>query len=380
MDKIPFKYGKIVAGDNYTDRVDDVRHLYENFLALTNTTIISPRRWGKSSMVNRALEILRQSTEDYVILTMDAFNLNSREAFLEGYAKCVSTGFSKHKELKEFVSDTVPSVIPHEIVVSTGDIFPFELRINLTTGRKEKCFEDILNLTEKMAVRKGKKVVVCIDEFQVVADYEDSLAFQRTLRACWQRHEHVAYCLLGSKYNLMAELVGKPKMPLYKFGDVFFLGKIAAADWFEFVTKRFRDTGKEIASDAVSRLLELTECHSYYVQQLAQLTWFRTRDRAEVKDVEDAFAGLLDQLSMLFAQITEGLTLSQTEFLRGLCDGVTRWNAQETLGSYRVGSAANVKNIKNTLEKKEITTSFPDRIELQDPVYKYWLVHCFFRP
>ena len=67
---IPFSFGRIVKDIDYTDRVEDAQHLLRNFAALTNTTIISPRRWGKSSLVNRTLELLRQMNEDYIVIKM----------------------------------------------------------------------------------------------------------------------------------------------------------------------------------------------------------------------------------------------------------------------------------------------------------------------
>lgn len=68
----------------------------------------------------------------------------------------------------------------------------------------------------------------------------------------------------------------------------------------------------------------------------------------------------------------------QSEFLRALCNGVTRFSSTELVNNYRVGTAANVKNIRKTLEKKEITTSFPNQTEIQDPLFKYWLKNHYF--
>lgn len=205
-------------------------------------------------------------------------------------------------------------------------------------------------------------------------------AFQRMLRAAWQRHNKVAYCLFGSKFNVMTELVGNPRMPLYKFGDMFYLKKISTENWVKFITERFRSTGKSISPDTAGYLSNLVENHSYYVQQLAQLAWFRTDNTCTKETVDMAFSGLLDQLSMIFIQTVESLTSTQSEFLRALCNGVTKFSSTELVNNYRVGTAANVKNIRKALEKKEITTSFPNQTEIQDPIFKYWLKnHYFYR-
>ena len=371
---IPFSYGKIVKDENYTDRVEDARHLYNNFMALTNTTIISPRRWGKSSLVNRALQMLADSRNEFIVVNIDAFNLKTSDDFLEGFARSVASAFSSHEDLLTFIETALPK-LKAELVIGTG---PARLSLHMERKESHDSIPDILNLPQKLAESKGRKVIVCIDEFQVVAEYSESLAFQRMLRSCWQNHDRVAYCLFGSKFNLMTELVGKPRMPLYKFGDMFFLQRITTQKWVDFIRGRFEDTGKNISVPVAEHLVGLVANHSYYVQQLAQLSWFRTDDECTVDIVDDAFASLTNQLEMLFTQTMEELKPTQAEYLRAVCDGVRNWNSVETLRKYKMGTAANVKNLKIALEKKEIITSFPERIELQDPVFETWLRTKYF--
>ena len=71
--EIPFVYGKIVADNNFTDREEETRKLVSNFLSQTNTAIISPRRWGKSSLVNKAIETVSKSNNSILFVKMNAF-------------------------------------------------------------------------------------------------------------------------------------------------------------------------------------------------------------------------------------------------------------------------------------------------------------------
>ena len=371
--EIPFSYGKIVKDKDYTDRIEDAKHLCNNFLALTNTTIISPRRWGKSSLVNRAIEMLQQGGRDYLFVRLDAFNLKTSDDFLEGYARSVASAFSSHEELLSFLRKALPRV---DAQLSIG-LGPAKLTLHLDRQKTKDSITDIINLPQVLAEEKRVNVIVCIDEFQVVAEYAESLAFQRMLRSCWQTHGRVAYCLFGSKYNLMTELVGKPKMPLYKFGDMMYLSRIGTQDWVEYIVGRFADTGKQIPAHVAEYLVGLVKNHSYYVQQLAQFAWFRTEHVCTEAIVDEAFDSLVGQLEMIFMHTMEDLKPTQVEYLRAVCDGVTSWNSVKTLNKYKMGTAANVKNIKAALEKKEIITSFPKQIELQDPVFETWLKQSF---
>ena len=70
---VPFVYGKIVAAEDFTDREKETAKLLANIGSLTNTAIISPRRWGKSSLVSKAIGIAEASGKDRLFIRMNIF-------------------------------------------------------------------------------------------------------------------------------------------------------------------------------------------------------------------------------------------------------------------------------------------------------------------
>jgi uncharacterized protein len=95
----------------------------------------------------------------------------------------------------------------------------------------EKNYREVLQLPEKIAAKKNINVVICIDEFQNIESFKDSLAFQKKLRTEWQHQQMVTYCLYGSKQQMMTSLFEKQSMPFYRFGDVIYLSKIKRKEW-----------------------------------------------------------------------------------------------------------------------------------------------------
>ena len=85
--------------------------------------------------------------------------------------------------------------------------------------------EEVLRLPEMIARSKGCHIVVCIDEFQQIGDFPDSLTFQKKLRSVWQLQSHVSYCLYGSKKHMMEQMFQNASYPFYRFGDFFYLNK-----------------------------------------------------------------------------------------------------------------------------------------------------------
>jgi len=254
-----------------------------------------------------------------------------------------------------------------------------EVSLSLDWKEVKKQPDDILNMVEKIAVAKGWKFVVCIDEFQNIATFQNPVAFQKKLRANWQKHQHTAYCLYGSKRHMLMDVFTDSSMPFYKFGDLIFLEKIKKEDWIKFIISRFRDTKKTISKTNAALIADLAECHPYYVQQLAQQCWFRTHDDCSEETVRKAHQGIVDQLSLLFQSKTEELTNYQVNFLKALIDGASQFSSKETMNEYGLGTSANVLKIKKTLENKEIIDIRGSEITVLDPMYKSWLKTRYFK-
>ena len=159
-------------------------------------------------------------------------------------------------------------------------------------------------MAEKIAQQKGLKIVVCIDEFQNIAEFTDPDYFQKRLRSHWQQHQHVAYCLYGSKRHMMLEVFTDTSKPFYKFGNLMFLNKIETSYLVDFFSSRFAATGKSITDEASNLIVKLVDNHPYYAQQLAQQSWLRTKDVCTADIVRESHAALVEQLSLLFVTIT----------------------------------------------------------------------------
>ncbi len=367
---IPFSFGKIVREDDFTDRRQETAKLLANIQAMTNTAIISPRRWGKSSLVNKVVDIISEDS-GYMIVRMNVFKCDDEQDFYALFAKSVMEQISSSVEAliansREFLSHLLPKV-------SFSDpLSRYEISFGLDVV-KNPIPEDILDLPQRIAARRGKKVVVCIDEFQQIGEFSNSSRFQKILRSHWQEQTDVAYILYGSKKHMMLNIFGEYKSPFYKFGDIMFLPKISKADWQDYIVSRFRDTGKNIQSDIAGYIAQMVDNHPYYVQQLAQLSWLRCESECTVETVDSALSSMLDALNLQFIAIMDSLTDKQRNFLCALADGVVQLTAERTLTTYKLGTNGNVRIIRNALLKRDMIDVEGKSVQIQDPVFKLWL-------
>jgi AAA+ ATPase superfamily predicted ATPase len=374
--KTPFVFGKIATADNFTDRDKETALVVSNFRSLINTIIISPRRWGKSSLVNKAAEQAITQDAKLKICRIDLFNIRSEEHFYEllarGVLKATSAKWEEAVEsTKKFFSRLVPKI------VLAGEM-QNEVSLSFDWDELKADPDEILDLAERVAASKGIKLVVCIDEFQNIAEFGKSDYFQKRLRSHWQQHQHVAYCLYGSKRHMMLEVFTDSSMPFYKFGHLLFLEKIDTPSFVEFIIERFESTGKRISKELAARIVGHAENHPYYVQQLAQQVWLRTAGECNGEIVDDAHRSLVEQLSLLFATITESLTTNQINLLKAILSGEKALSSQESIKKYRLVSSSNINRSKKSLVEKDILDEKAGAIEFQDPMYKYWLVYTYF--
>lgn len=368
---IPFVYGKIVTDNDFTDRVSETEKLVSNCLSLTNTAIISPRRWGKSSLVNKAIELVSAQDGALLFVRMNAFKCETSQEFYELFAKCAVEGISSSAEslltnAKEFISRLLPKLSISDPAGQYEMSFGIDLKNN-------PIGEDILDLPQQIAERRKKKVVVCIDEFQQIGEFADSKQFQKILRSHWQEQSDVAYILYGSKKHMMLNIFGEYNSPFYRFGDIIFLPKISRENWIDYIRARFSQTGKSISDDAAGYLTDLVDNHSYYVQQLAQYAWLRTDVNCSKETVDEAFQGMIDSLNLQFVNLMDSLTEKQRSFLCAVSDGITNLSSIETLSAYRLGTSGNIRIIKGALKKRDLIEETGRKVEIQDPVFNQWI-------
>lgn len=372
----PFVFGKIATEKNFTDREQETAYLVKHFTSLINTIIISPRRWGKSSLVNKAAELAMEQDRDLRICRIDLFNVRNEEHFYSLLAQNVIAATSSRWEeaienARNFFSRLVPKI-------SIGSDPANEISIDFDWDEVERNPDEVLDLAEKIARDKGLKIVVCVDEFQNIAEFTDPDYFQKRLRSHWQQHQHVAYCLYGSKRHMMLEVFTNSSKPFYKFGNLIFLNKIETSHLVEFFQSRFADTNKRITEEASTLIAALTDNHPYYAQQLAQLSWLRTEDVCTAEIVREAHAGLVEQLSLLFVTITETLTTQQLNYLRALIAGEKSISSTEVMHRYRISSPTSIARSKAALVKNDILDNQAGCYSFQDPIYAYWLKTQYF--
>lgn len=365
----PFLFGAAITGKWFTDREEDTKRLEANFRHAIHTIIISPRRWGKTSLVLKTADNIKDT--QLKIVKIDVFSCRTPEDFYLTFAvEVIKQTANKWEEWVENVKQFLSNLRPK---ISFGVDPASEFSLSFDFSNKQ-LNEEVLHLPQRIAKQKNIRIVVCLDEFQQIAEFPDAITFQKKLRGVWQlQSPEVTYCLYGSKKHLLNTLFLKQSMPFYKFGDVLFLKKIETEYWVKYICERFVQTGKTISEELAHAICGTVENHSSYVQQLSWLIWTRTDSIATESEFSQALEDLLNQNSILYYNYLGGLTSLQINFLRAISDGIhTGFSRMEILENYKLGTSANITRVRKSLEDRELIDISHESITFNDPVFQLW--------
>lgn len=364
-----FVYGMSVGGDNFTDRIEETKRIKLDFENGINVILISPRRMGKTSLIKKVIS--EMDSPEIKVVYMDIYDCRSEYDFYNRFAETMmkSTG-NQLEQVMENVKRFLVRVSP-KLSFSPEPNSEFSVSLGITP--KDYSPEEILDLPERIAKEQGIKIVVCIDEFQQIGEFADSLIVQKRLRGVWQHHQHVSYCFFGSKKHLMENIFQSRRMPFYQFGEMLHLKCIPTEYWVPFICSRFEKYGKKISEEYAARICHTVKNYSSYVQQLAWNVMAETEIEVNEESFTEGFNALLEQNSSLFIQQTEGLTTYQLNFIRLLCNGIhSGFNTQSVVELYSLGSKSNVDRIKKCLIDRELITIEKEGVFLADCVFELW--------
>lgn len=254
----PFKFGTLVDEPYFTDRVEELARIGQFLKSENHLVLISPRRYGKSSLVRKAV---RESGRPYVWVNMQ--QVLSREDFA---AKLLKSIFKQYKmeRVKHFLRSfrVLPSVSVNPMTDEMSVTFQ-------PLVDSQAVFEDSMALLGEVSSAEHRLVVV-FDEFQDILEIDKHI--DRELRAIIQEQANINYILLGSQESMMTDIFERPKSPFYHFGMLMRLSKIPQEDFLRYLQDRLSPVTVN-SEDIARKILGFTDNHPYYTQQLASAIW-----------------------------------------------------------------------------------------------------------
>lgn len=268
MDYFPTK---LAAGAAFCNREKEQEELLRCLNNVSPVLLISPRRYGKTSL---AMHVLEKNNFTYVHIDF------YKELSEEDIARAILNGIGR---LLGKIEDT-----PEKILTIAKDFFSsFSIRAAIKTIGIEIEFEpkqknsvniiaEALEKIEELAKKKRKKLVLFMDEFQTLAEATSHHGIEAAIRHAAQESQHICYLFSGSNRYLLKEMFQDRKRPLYKLCHTIHLRRIQAQHYIKYIQAVAHEIWKTPLSDMQFQLLfDLTQRHPYYVNKLCTLLSFQ---------------------------------------------------------------------------------------------------------
>lgn len=378
----PFVYGEVVPGEAFVDRETELDRLVADLGNGQKVFLISPRRYGKSSLIHQALDSLKRRGALAIDLTVSSYS--SYLAFLEGYARAIASVESKWDRAKAWLTEAIGSTRP-EIRYEPKDsgLGRFSVAFpQVTTARDiNRLANEVFALPGKLAAERKRTVVVALDEFQAIDSFNGG-SVEHALRAAAQHQRQVGYVFAGSEPSLMEKMIG-PRRPFYKAGPVMRLQKISPTIFSDFIDRRFTKSGIKPEPGVADAILDLAGNLPYDVQRLAHETWDDVRARGgrkvTLEDLHGALARLLSEQETIFEALWQRLTLHQRATLRAVVlQGGREIHSAEARARHRLGGASSIQTSLGALTKQDVLLKEGPRYVVADSLLREWIARRTF--
>jgi len=371
----PFVYGEVVPAASFVDRETELDRLAGDLSAGQKVFLISPRRYGKSSLVRQALRAVERAGGLTVEVTVSSYS--SYVAFLEGYARALLSIETRLDKARAWLREMLGSVRP-EVRVEPDAYGTGQLAVTFPAARTDKdvsrLAQEVFALPGRIAEVRRRRLAVALDEFQAIGSF-DSGSVEHALRAAVQHQRQVGYVFSGSEPSLMERMLGRSR-PFYKAGPVMRLQKIPAERFADFIEARFRATKVRSAPGLGMAIVELAGNLPYDVQRLAHEVWDDARGSKSVglEDLHETLKRLLGEHEAIFEATWQRLTLAQRATLRAAVieEGHELLSA-DVRTRYRLGGASTVQAALAALVREDVLAREGARYAVVDSLLREWV-------
>lgn len=369
----PFVFGEIIEDAGFVNRTEELRALVRDLADGQKVFLLSPRRFGKSSLVAMALLRLRKRHIRTVSLTVSSYS--SYAQFLEKFAEKVLRAAGPWNRVKDWATRFGRQVKPEiNYNMSSG-----EVSVSLGRGSEfdpAPIAPDIFALPGELAKNGGFRMAICLDEFQQISQFNGG-SVENALRNQVQEQREVGYVFAGSQPSLMEEMLSS-RRPFHKAGPQIFLDKIAAKDWNNFIQYHFRQRDRTLGDSALEALLNAADLIPYDVQRIAHELWdyseLTNKRELDVSDVNSVLSTLIESQSTYYELLWEQLSARQRAALQALAyRGTSEIYSQAVREEFRLGPASTVQKALQSLDSRDVLDRYKGGYFFLDPLFPQWI-------
>ncbi len=344
----PFVIKAYESKELFCDREEELQLMMRNIVNRTDMTLISQRRMGKTGLILRLFDELKDVRPDIHTIYMDIFASRSIDDFIKIMAEAEMRSFHTETSLGDKLMTFIKSLRPQ----LSFDNITGEPQLQIayqTPHEKEYTLRGLFDFLDS----QGEQVVIAIDEFQQIRDYPEQ-NMEALLRTYIQQTRNLTFIFCGSKKHIMTDIFTNEKKPFYSSTTFVSLEKISEESYKTFIRRLFNERQREITDEALQFILEWTRRHTYYTQQLCHTIFANDSANVTLDDAKKACEQLMKQGETVYLQYRQMLTDKQWNYLIAVAKegSVQQITASEFLSTYKIGSPSVSRRLADALVEK----------------------------
>lgn len=367
----PFIVTGKIAPEYFCDRVTESKRLVKSLTNGNNMVIISPRRMGKTGLIQFCYD-KPEWRNTYYTFFIDILHTSSLREFTFILGKEIYETLlpRSHKMAMAFM----------QTLKSINGKFGFDVltgmpSFNLQLGdidRPEYTLEEIF----RSLAEADKPCIVAIDEFQQITKYPEKNT-EALLRTHIQKISNSQFIFAGSERHMMQAMFMSAAHPFYHSADIMELNAIAEDIYIPFIVEHFTKLDRPINAENVRKVYDLFKGHTYYIQKTFNEAFSDTPKGQEctAETIQVAIDNIIANNATIFREILSNIPEKQKELLYAIARDVeaTQITSTAFIKRHRLSSSSSVQSAANKLLEKDFITEINKKISVTDKLFALWI-------
>lgn len=367
----PFIVTGKIEPEYFCDRIKESERVIKLLTNGNNLVIISPRRMGKTGLIQFCYE-KPTIKDEYYTFFIDILHTSSLREFTYLLGKEIyETLLPRSKKMASLFIKTLKSI---------NGKFGFDPLTNLPTfnielgdiDRPEYTLEEIF----QCLIAADKPCIVAIDEFQQIAKYPEK-NIEALLRTHIQKIENSNFIFAGSERHMMQEMFISSSRPFYHSADILELKAIDLEIYLPFIAEHFRKRNRRIKDENIEKVYRLYKGHTFYIQKTFNEAFADTPQNGEctLNIIKNAIDNLIMNNETIFREILSNIPDKQKELLYAIAkDGdAVNVTSAKFIKQHSLTSASSVQSAIKKLLEKDIVTEINKVYSVTDKFFGMWI-------
>ena len=371
MNKNPFILTPMIPEEYFCDREHETHQLIKTVTNQGNLVLISPRRVGKTGLINHCFEqpVIK---DDFITVSIDILHTTSFSEFIMELGNAVFRNVAKRSDrmMAKFTAAlrSLRASFGYDPLKGTPT---FEIKLG-QVATPDYTLDEILGYLEEAE----KPCLVAIDEFQQITNYPEK-NIEALLRGRIQRLSNTYFIFAGSERRIMSEMFFSSKRPFYQSASLLYLDPISLDNYKAFVAHHFQVNGKHVDDDVVASVYNKWQGITMYMHRIFHDAFINVQqgESCTMQVIEDVTATYIVQNEKRLQELLAFISVQQKELLYAIArEGVaTKLTSAAFVKRHQLKSASAVQSAAKRLLDYDIITQKGHEFSVSDPLLEIWL-------